>query len=158
MAKSRWEEVKEKLPLVEAWCRDGLVEEQIANNLGISMSTLSNYKVDHLEILDALKRGKQVVDIEVENALFKRATGYKYDEITREPEITVNEDGEIIRELKITKIVTKEVVADTTAQIFWLKNRKPKEWRDRKELEMSGSINDPFEGLTVDELRKLANK
>lgn len=60
--------------------------------------------------------------------------------------------------LEITKTVKKEVVPDTTAQIFWLKNRKPKEWRDRKETEISGglNINNPFADLTTEELRKLA--
>lgn len=95
------------------------------------------------------KRGKEVVDREVENALLKRALGYSYDEITQE---TV--DGE----LEVTKVVTKQAIPDTTAQIFWLKNRKPKEWRDRKETELSGNIgvNNPFEGLTTEELRKIA--
>lgn len=73
MAKSKWNEVKEKLVLIEAWARDGLIEEQIAKNLGISVATLSNYKNEHLEFLEALKRGKEVVDVEVENSLLKRA-------------------------------------------------------------------------------------
>ena len=61
---------------LEAYARDGLTDEQIAHNMGISPATLYNYKRDHLEILEALKKGKEVVDIEVENALLKRALGY----------------------------------------------------------------------------------
>jgi transcriptional regulator with XRE-family HTH domain len=148
MAKSKWPAVKEKLILVEAWCRDGLTEEQIAKNLGISVQTLNVYKKDHPEFLESLKRGKEVADIEVENALYKRAIGYKYDEVTKERVVAKDKYGEpvkddngaVITELKITKVVTKEVQPDTTAQIFWLKNRKPTEWRDKKEMEHNGSV------------------
>jgi transcriptional regulator with XRE-family HTH domain len=133
MAQSKWPEVKEKLIQVEAWCRDGLIEADIAKNLGISVATLENYKRDHLEFLEALKRGKEVVDITVENALYKKAIGYTYEEVTREP-IKDPETGEY--RLEVTKIVKKEVQPDTTAQIFWLKNRKPAEWRDKHEQEV----------------------
>lgn len=137
MALSKWPEVKEKLILVEAWCRDGLTEKDIADKLGIGVSTLSKYKVEHKEIVEALKRGKEVADVEVENSLNKRANGYKYDEITRESQWNPKEEK---FELVISKIVTKEVQPDVTAQIFWLKNRKPEQWRDRKELDHSGSL------------------
>jgi hypothetical protein len=140
MALSKWPEVKEKLIQIEAWCRDGLTEEQIAHNLGIGVSTLSKYKVEHVEIVEALKRGKEVIDIQVENSLLKRAMGYVYEEVTREP-IKDPETGEY--NLEITKIVKKEVQPDTTAQIFWLKNRKPAEWRDKSDIEHSGKIEMP---------------
>ena len=107
----------EALLLIEAWSRDGLTDEQIARNMGIATSTLYNWKNEHLEILEALKKGKEVVDIQVENALLKRALGYTYKETTSE----CGENGE----LKVTKVVTKEVVPDTTAQIFWLKTAVP---------------------------------
>ena len=150
MAKSKYEtHVKDKLILVEAWARNGLTDEQIAKNLGISIQSFYTYKSKYIEFFEALKRGKEVVDIEVENALLKRALGYRYDEVTKE----LNEDT---GELEITKVVTKEVQPDTTAQIFWLKNRKPEDWRDRKEVEHSGNINNPYEGLTKEELLKIA--
>ena len=150
MAKSKYEtHVKDKLILVEAWARNGLTDEQIAKNLGISKDTFYKYKKENTDFSDSLKRGKEVVDIEVENALLKRALGYKYDEVTKER----NEDT---GELEITKVVTKEVQPDTTAQIFWLKNRKPGEWRDRKEIDHSGNINNPYEGLTTEQLLKIA--
>lgn len=145
MAKSKWDEVKEKLNLVEAWARDGLIEEQIAKNLGISKATMENYKRDHLDFLTFLKRGKEVVDIEVENALLKRAKGYSYNEITQEL-VTDKETGE--SSLAVTKVVKKEVAPDTTAQIFWLKNRRPKEWRDKQDIEHSGKIEMPSITIT----------
>ena len=132
MAKSKWDSVKDKLGLVEAWCRDGLIEEEIAKKLNIGISTLSKYKVEHVELVDALKRGKEVIDYEVEQKLLKRAIGYEYNEIKN----VTDPDGGIT-----TTITIKSVLPDTTAQIFWLKNRKPKEWRDKRDIEMSGELN-----------------
>lgn len=70
--------------MIEGWARDGLTEEQIAANMGISRSTLSEWKKKHSDISDTLKRGKEVVDRQVENALLKRALGYRYKETTKE--------------------------------------------------------------------------
>ena len=139
----------EGLTLLEGWARDGLTDEQIAGNIGINTSTLHDWKNKFPKISESLKKGKEVVDIQVENALLKRALGYTYKETTRE----CDEDGE----LKVTKVVTKEVVPDTTAQIFWLKNRRPDLWRDKQNIEHSGQINNPFADLSTEELRKLAD-
>lgn len=133
MAKGKYQEwlTDEGLLLLEGWARDGLTDEQIAENMGVNIATLYRYKQSYCEICEALKRGKDVVDRQVENALLKRALGYKYDEITKE--LSVDPDtGE--ERLTITKVVTKEVQPDTTAQIFWLKNRKPEEWRAKREV------------------------
>lgn len=150
MGLSRWDEVKDKLLLVEAWARDGLVEDQIAKNLGISMSTLSKYKVEHSEVVEALKKGKEVVDFQVENQLLKRAMGYKYDEVTKELIKESDGEGGVVSKIKVTKIVTKEVAPDVTAQIFWLKNRKPREWRDKQDIELTGKLI-MFESEELDE-------
>ena len=127
MAKSKWEEVKEKLLLIEAWARDGCTIEDIACKLGISKVTLYKYANEHYELSERLKKGKEYVDVQVENALLKRAIGYRYNEVTQE-RVLNEETGEV--ELAVTKIVTKEVTPDTTAQIFWLKNRRRDIWRD----------------------------
>ena len=152
MAKSKWDDVKDKLFLVENWTRDGLTDKQIASNLGISEDTFYKYKKEHSEFSESLKKGKEVVDYEVENALLKRALGYEYIETTRE---RFWNEAKGIHEMKITKEVTKQVPPDTTAQIFWLKNRKPKEWRDKQQIEHSGEINNPFKELSTEELRQL---
>ena len=131
MAKGKYEEwlTDEGLLKLEAWARDGLTDEQIAHNMGIVPKTLYRWKAQNSQICHTLKKGKEVVDIQVENALLKRALGYKYKETTREQRFNQQtEEFEFI----VTKEVTKEVAPDTTAQIFWLKNRKPAEWRDRK--------------------------
>lgn len=113
---------QDKLILLEGWARDGLTEEQIAKNIGISRQSLWKWKEKEVDILNALKKGKEVVDIEVENALLKRALGYT---ITLK-EQKVDKDG-CIHDLE--KDV--HIPGDTTAQIFWLKNRKPDKWRDK---------------------------
>lgn len=124
MAKGKYEYwlTHDGLTRLEGWARDGLTDEQIAKNMGISAATLYNWKRDYLEISDTLKRGKEVVDFEVENALLKKALGYK----TKEMKLT--RDGQLIE-------MEREVSGDVTAQIFWLKNRKPDKWRDKPEEE-----------------------
>ena len=124
----------DNLILLEAWARNGLTDEQIASNMGITAKTLYEWKKKYSEICEALKRGKEVVDIQVENALLKRALGYEYTETAT----TVSEkDGK-----KVT-VTVKKVVPDTTAQIFWLKNRKPDQWRDKRE------IDGDLQGMTI---------
>lgn len=132
---------EEGLTKIQGWARDGLVDEQIANNIGIHPSTLYDWLNKYPEIDEALKKGKEVIDREVENALLKRALGYDYTETKKESVLQYNEKGEIVgREMVVTEIKHKKQAPDTTAQIFWLKNRKPKEWRDKKHLEHEGSI------------------
>lgn len=85
MAKSKYESIVEpKLVVIEGWARNGLTIEQIAKNLGISKVTFYKYISEHTELSERLKKGKEIVDIEVENALLKRALGYKVDEVTKD--------------------------------------------------------------------------
>lgn len=131
MAKGKYREwlSEDGLIKIQGWARDGLIDEQIAHNMGITTKTLYEWKNKYGEISEALKKGKEVVDRQVENALLKRALGYTYDETTYEDGVE-------------TKRVTKEVAPDTTAQIFWLKNRKPAEWRDKIEQQQTVTIQD----------------
>lgn len=116
MAKSKWEEVKDKLTLVEGWARDGFTNEQIAEKLGINPDTLYQYQKKYPEFSETLKRGKEIVDYQVENALLKNAL-----------------DGNV------------------TAQIYWLNNRKPKQWKNKRE-----SIENNNEEIT--KVEQLLNK
>lgn len=151
MAKGKFEEwlTPEGLIKIEGWARDGLTNEQIAYNIGIRDKTLYEWKNKYSEISEALKKGKEVIDRHVENALLKRALGYEFDEVTSELI-----QGKLIE----TKVVRKQVAPDVTAQIFWLKNRKPREWRDKQEIEHSGGVTNAvdFTGLTTEELRAIA--
>lgn len=106
MAKiNEWLE-KDNLILLEGWARDGLTNEQIANNIGINPKTLYEWKNKESKISNILKKGREVVDFEVENALLKNAL-----------------DGNV------------------TAQIFWLKNRKKNEWREKQEFSNDEELN-----------------
>ena len=189
MAKGKYEYwlTPEGLLKLEAWARDGLTDEQIAQNMDIDSATLYRWKKRYCEICESLKRGKEIVDIQVENALLKRALGYSYNEDKyisvpmdlaeyteklerymnmykfEHPEATGSElmlvreqfpkSKEVLAERKV-----KEVVPDTTAQIFWLKNRRPDRWRDKQDVAVEGSmkVTNPYDELSVEELRALA--
>lgn len=121
---------EEGLLLIEGWARDGLTDEQIAHNIGIRRETLCVWKNKYPNISNALKKGKEVVDRQVENALLKRALGYEYEEVKTYVEI----DGHG-REKKRKEITKKIIAPDTTAQIFWLRNRKGKVWSNREQID-----------------------
>lgn len=263
MAKGKYEYwlTEDGLTLLEGWARDGLTDEQIAHNTGITATTLYAWKNKYPEISESLKKGKEVIDRQVENALLKRALGFEYEEVTKErivdtgqsqrhggeSELTEKQwemaksyfghscaycggSGNLTKDhldplanggeltisniipacqscnsskkdkqwlswfqsqkfydpkkaekivayvdfaldfsqidkpntgnLVVTKVVTKMVVPDTTAQIFWLKNRKPNDYRDKRDVEHSGGValNNPFAELTKEQLLKLAGE
>lgn len=141
MARGKYHDwiTEEGLLKLEGWARDGLTDEQIAYNIGVAARTLYRWKEEYSPICQALKKGKEVVDREVENALLKRALGYEYEETK------IEDDG---YEQKVTKII-KQVAPDVTAQIFWLKNRKPTEWRDKQEIDQhtDGELNITIKGV-----------
>ncbi|HHW6000794.1 TPA: helix-turn-helix domain-containing protein [Staphylococcus aureus] len=117
-------DIVNKLGLVEGWKRDGLTDEQIARNLGVSKHTLIKWKKNIPDFLDAIKKGKEVSDYELENALHKRAVGYYYEEET------VTNKGEVVK-------IKKYEYANPTSLIFALKNRLPHKYRDKVEQEIT---------------------
>ena len=124
---------------VTGWARDGLTDQQIAKNIGISVQSMYEWERRFPSFLEAIKKGKVPVDIEVENALLKRALGYEYEEVTTEvediPTGKFDSEGKpITKQKKHIRKTTKMVVPDVTAQIFWLKNRRPGRWRDKVEV------------------------
>ena len=127
MAKSKYEShVLPNLELIKNWCMDGDTDKTIAEKLHISQESFYKYKREFPEFSDVLKEGKEIIDYQVENKLLQRAMGYTYTEVR----IDKDENG---KETRRTETV-KEVVPDTTAQIFWLKNRKQQQWRDKQEI------------------------
>ncbi|CEN29818.1 MAG: helix-turn-helix transcriptional regulator [Paraclostridium sordellii] len=139
MGKSKYfTHVEPKLEEVRKWAKDGLSDKQIATNLGIAYSTFREYKKKFSALSAPLKEGKACAVKQVENALFKKALGYEYEEVTKE--ICMNEEtGK--QELKITKVVTKRVHPDTTAIIFYLKNRMSDKWKnDPHKVKMDEAI------------------
>lgn len=126
----KWLE-KENLILLEGWARDGLTDDQIAKNMGISESTFYAWKNKYSEISESIKKGKDVVDYQVENALLKRALGYKTSETKVKTENGVTTE---------TVITVKEIPPDTGAAAFWLKNRRPDKWREKPANEDTAAL------------------
>ncbi len=121
-----------RLALLTNWARKGLTDEDIAKNIGVSRSTLAEWKNRFPDISDALNTGAREADAIVENALFKKAIGFKVTEKYK----TLKPDGTIKDEREIEKWIP----GDTTAMIFWLKNRLPDLWRDKLNADLSGKV------------------
>lgn len=123
MARGKYKEwlTDEGLLQLGAWARDGLTNEQIAANIGISRKTLQEWCVKYSDIRDTLKRNKEIIDAQVENALLKRALGYTVTEV------------KTVESAKgtVTTTMVKEIAPDVTAGIFWLKNRQRPKWGDK---------------------------
>lgn len=125
---------------MEGWAREGATDEQIAAKIGISRKTFYEWQNRFGDIRNAIKKGKAPVDFAVENALLKSALGYY---------VTVKEPIKLRTELQTVgkgkkveeriEFVEKQVYIppNNAAQIFWLKNRKPAQWRDKPEPPMS---------------------
>ncbi|EAE5023171.1 transposase [Listeria monocytogenes] len=164
MAKGKYADwiTAEGLVKLEGYARDGLIDDQVAVKIGIARQTLYEWKKKYPVIDDALKRGKEVVDRHVESCLLKNATGYTYTEDVpmRIKEKYYDDENRLCEKEKVIVVqVTKQKPAETVAQIFWLKNRKPENWRDKQNIEHTGNIEhtpNPFEQLSPDELRKIA--
>lgn len=123
----------DNLLLLEAWARDGLTRAEIAHNVGCSTETLRVWCKEHPAISAAIKKGREVTDIIIENALYKSA---QTQVITIRKPIkvkTVKQDGRKKIEEERIEYAEEQVVvpANVTAQIYWLKNRRPDKWRDR---------------------------
>lgn len=124
----------------EAQCKQGATDQELADYFGVDVRTLYRWKNRYPDFCQALKAGKMPADDRVERSLFERAIGYERDEV----DIRVV-GGEIVQ-----TTVRKFYPPDTTAAIFWLKNRKPAEWRDKVEQSITGADGGP---LQVQEIR-----
>lgn len=135
---------------IEAWARDGLTKEQIAHNMGCSLSTLKDWCNKYPTISAAISRGREVTDIIVENSLYKLANGYtvQLKKTFKLKKITFNEEtGRKISEEEYLKEGIEEVhiPANVQAQQFWLKNRKPDVWREKPSEHDSDGGRDTWE-------------
>ena len=149
--------VKPRLFEIKMWSREGLTYQEIAKRLGIAVITLKAYRETQKELKNALIEGRQVADYKVEDALYKKALGYKVNEEVKER--VFNKDT---REYEIitTKVISKEVPPDMQAVAFWLKNRKSATWREKQDLNFNGQLdlNNKFEYLTNEELEEQLKK
>ena len=151
MAKGKYQRwlTPEGLLQIQGWARDGFTDEEIARKMGVTRKTLYEWMNKYGDICDAIKRNKEVADREVEQALFRKATGYKIKEVTRERRINpLTREPELV----VIKEIEKDVAPDTAAQVFWLKNRKPEVWRDKREVENTAPTN------AFDSVREITGK
>lgn len=157
----------ENLELVEGWARDGLSDEQIAKNIGISVPTLYNWKKTHLEFLKSFKKGKQVVNVELENALFKKAIGAKtttttyrvskvdenvlkarrlrfadkymkdHPDADKKEALIAATENVDTHEKIVWSIVENQLPPDVGALMFLMKNRMPEKYREKSYQELN---------------------
>lgn len=111
---------------VKKLCRLGATDIEIADFLGVNVATLYRWKNDHPSFCEALKEGKTEADARVVESLYQRAVGYSFDS----EKVQVLRDGAVVR-----VPIREHVPPDTTAAIFWLKNRAPADWRDVQQHE-----------------------
>lgn len=147
MARSKWPEVKKKFDDIEKWLKAGLAEYQICKNLSIGKTTWEKYKKSHPELRELLKKGRENQISEVENSLFKNATGYYYyEDVAQKVKTKVKTpEGEIREEEHLETVRVKKFKGPETGAIaFFLKNKSKREWTDnpqamdikREELEI----------------------
>ena len=126
-------------------CEFGATDQDLADCFGVVVSTIYRWKAAHPEFCDAVKAGKVGSDDRVERSLYHKAVGYSYDAVK-----IMQANGE-----PLTVPYREHVPPDTTAAIFWLKNRKPAEWRDKRDVEVTGADGGPIE-ITNDRERAKA--
>lgn len=125
----------------EKLCKLGATDIEVADFFEVDVRTLYRWKGENEEFCHALKAGKDISDERVERSLFSRATGYEHDEV----------DIRVIGGEVIQTPIRKFYPPDTTAAIFWLKNRRPAEWREKVETVMTGADGGPVQhSLTIE--------
>ena len=117
--------------LATNYCLLGATDSQLAEFFEVSESTINEWKKEHPEFSESIKKGKEVADSEVANSLFQRAKGYSHPE-----DKIFNDSGK-----PLIVATTKHYPPDATSAIFWLKNRRKEEWRDKTETEHKGNVS-----------------
>lgn len=137
----------EGLSLIGGWARDGLTDEQIAKNMGITRATLYEWRKRFPDISDALTTNKEVADRQVENALYKKANGYEYEE--HKTYISTDSSG---KEIKKVEVFKRYAQPDTASIIYWLNNRMPKKWKNQPRFDSDTSGDSKFDDLLKEAL------
>lgn len=123
-------------------CELGATDDEMADFFGVHRVTLYRWKLEYPEFCNAIKSAKEIADERVERSLYQKATGY---DVTEEEAVKVKRE-QYKEEVEVVE-VRKHVPADTTAAIFWLKNRRKDEWRDKQEVEQKLTADDTIAGL-----------
>jgi len=133
---SKFEDMKDILLKLAA---KGFTDAQMADVIGVTEQTINNWKIAHPQFFESLKEWKIKADEEVERSLYEKAIGYSHSDTK-----FATHEGQITDSVEYTK----HYAPDTTAAIFWLKNRQPDKWRDKTETEHSGEIKMPIIKIT----------
>lgn len=130
----------------------GYTDKQFAKIFGVTEQTINNWKNDYPVFFESLKDGKLLADAKVEASLYQRACGYSH------PEVHITN---YLGKIKCTPII-KHYPPDPTSMIFWLKNRKKDEWRDKHEIDVNNYLNEKYDDMKDKEVeikaRELANR
>lgn len=142
---------KYHLPWIRGLARQGLTVDEIAKELEVAKKTIYNWMNEDEELLHALNEGRSLADSKIEDALFRRALGGTVKETKK----IIRNDSNGVQEAVRIEITEREVMPDATACIFWLKNRKPQDWRDKRDMEVMQSddqkIKEWIRNLGLDE-------
>lgn len=115
---------KEYNDQVEKLCKLGATDKELADFFEVNEDTIHEWKKAYPEFSESIKRGKVIADLDVADSLYKRAMGYEHEE-----DVIFNDKG-----VPLIVNTIKHYPPDPTSMIFWLKNRRPKEWRDKQEF------------------------
>lgn len=132
MAKPKFDfKDKQNLIRIESWARDGLDDKQIAANIGYNETYFSELKGQIPELSEALKNGRAPIDFAIESKIYRKAMGMKVtvQQAVKIKDVYFDEEGRRCEKERVEVVeLEQEVPPDTTAGIFWLKNRKPGQW------------------------------
>lgn len=133
---------------VEKFCKLSATDADLAGFLGVSEDTIYEWKKVHPEFSEAIKRGKEYADANVAERLYQRAMGFEHDSEEIKVVSDGNNQGSSVERVPVRKVYPP----DSTAAIFWLKNRRPKEWREKQEIQHSVQEGQKFKigGQTIE--------
>ncbi len=126
----------------EKLCKLGATDQEIADFFEVEVRTVYRWKAENEQFCQALKSGKDEADERVERSLYARANGYEHDEV----------DIRVVGGAIVQTPIRKYYPPDTTAAIFWMKNRRPDQWRETKAVELTGKDGGPVQTTTKVEL------
>ena len=141
MASGKWQQwtEPENIERIVNWAANGLTNEEMARSMGVHRATLQRWIVDHSDICDAIKRGRLLACEAIENALFRKATGMVLEDTVEEYKGELR-DGRPSNGTVTKRTVRRQVPPDTAAAIFYLKNRMPERYSDRRTVEVEPTI------------------
>lgn len=113
-------------------CALGATDEDLADFFGVNRATIWRWAQSNEEFCSTIKAGKAIADSRVEMSLYHKAIGYTFDSV--KVFMPANAPAPVYAPIR------EHVAPDTTAMIFWLKNRKPQEWRDKQEMDLTGNV------------------